>query len=363
MSIRKKKVDLLSSTKELADKSVGDQSKEDFLIMAIQSLLFYIKEFSLDLKEIDAEGFKKEMDDLSGKLLSEKRTKKLEVAFEKYQRTIKGFIKLEKEYFLKRDSEFKSIVELLTKAIASISTENEDFNQRIYKQTEKIEKITLLDDIKKIRTDLAQEIERMRETISEKQLKESKEIETLSGKVSSLKAELQKVKKESLRDGLTGIYNRLAFDKYMGKLVTQKNLSRSRFSMLMLDIDDFKKINDTFGHKIGDRVLLALVQKCKGNIRREDFLARYGGEEFVIILPQASLKNAMKKANAICKSVAGDKYTMSDDKGAPKLTFTVSIGVSTFRKDDTADSVIVRADEALYEAKKSGKNRFVCERG
>ena len=88
--------------------------------------------------------------------------------------------------------------------------------------------------------------------------------------------------------------------------------SGSQLSVLMLDIDNFKKINDGFGHQIGDRVLVALARKCYGFIRNDDVMARYGGEEFVILLPNASLDNAVKKADKICKTIAQTRYALDD---------------------------------------------------
>jgi diguanylate cyclase len=129
----------------------------------------------------------------------------------------------------------------------------------------------------------------------------------------------------------------------------------------MVDIDDFKSINDAHGHPTGDRVLLALAQKCQDLIRNEDLIARYGGEEFIIVLTKASLANAIKKAKRICRAVANTHYAINDTKAAHLLSITVSIGVSAFRKGDTTESVIGRADQALYFAKGAGKNRVASE--
>ncbi len=134
------------------------------------------------------------------------------------------------------------------------------------------------------------------------------------------------------------------------------------FSILLLDIDNFKRINDTFGHPIGDRVLVSLVKKCEELTRPDDFLARYGGEEFAVVMIAVSLKNAVRRAKQICKIISGTCYTVDDTETRPDLSVTVSIGVSASRNGDTAASVVQRADEALYEAKRRGKNRVASER-
>ena len=109
-------------------------------------------------------------------------------------------------------------------------------------------------------------------------------------------------------------------------------------------------------------MLLALAQKCQNLIRNEDFIARYGGEEFVIVLTNASLSNAVKKAKLICRSIAETRYALDDVKTGHILTLTVSIGISIFQNGDTPESIIGRADRALYLAKGAGKNGVVSEK-
>jgi len=128
---------------------------------------------------------------------------------------------------------------------------------------------------------------------------------------------------------------------------------------MMIDIDNFKQINDKYGHVIGDRVLVALAQKCRTLIRSEDFIARYGGEEFTIILEGASLRHAIKKAQQICSTIASVRYATSESQSQDYLSMSVSIGASQFKKGDTPESLISRADKALYEAKHKGKNRVI----
>lgn len=105
-----------------------------------------------------------------------------------------------------------------------------------------------------------------------------------------------------------------------------------------------------------------MINKCRQSIRGEDFIARYGGDEFAFILPGASSKNAVKKANHICKSIAATCYCLADVAGGPTLSVTVSTGVSQLQKADTVAAVIQRADKALYAAKYAGKNCVFSEK-
>ena len=123
------------------------------------------------------------------------------------------------------------------------------------------------------------------------------------------------------------------------------------FSIAMLDIDDFKKINDEYGHRIGDNVLINLVQLIESNIRQNDFLYRIGGEEFVILFAQTSIEEAITVSEKIRKSVEEELKTIKDK------TITLSIGVSEVMPDDTENKIFTRVDKLLYQSKTNGKNR------
>jgi diguanylate cyclase len=245
--------------------------------------------------------------------------------------------------------------------MVTLDTDNQKYHQKIYQQSEKIEGFTRLDDIKRLKQALIDEVDNIRKTVRAKQDRDNKQLKTLSNQVSTLHHELKKAKFDSVTDGLTGVFNRKALDQHLEALLEQNKQTPTEFAILMIDIDDFKGINDAHGHPTGDRVLLALAQKCQGLIRNDDFIARYGGEEFVIVLSNASLANAIKKAKLICKSVADTRYALNDSTDLQILSITVSIGISVCQNDDTIETVIERADKALYAAKGAGKNRVVAQ--
>ena len=201
----------------------------------------------------------------------------------------------------------------------------------------------------------------MQQTVRDKQDHDSKKLKSLSKKVSTLNQELKKAKFDSVTDGLTGIHNRKAFDRFIKELIDQNAIVPTSFALLMVDIDDFKGVNDAYGHQIGDRVLLALANKCCNVIRTEDFMARYGGDEFILVLPNASIQNANQKAKKLCKAISTTRYSLDDIKAGHTLSITVSIGVSVYRKGDTPGTITDRADQALYVAKRIGKGQVASE--
>ena len=148
-------------------------------------------------------------------------------------------------------------------------------------------------------------------------------------------------------DFLTGLYTRTYFHEYLSK----NSIASS--SILLLDIDFFKKINDTYGHLVGDKVLYKVASICKESIRREDIAVRYGGEEFIILLENASNSIAQLVAERIRKKI--EEIKQIDNL---TLSFTVSIGISSYKKNQTPIELIQQADSALYQAKFLGRNQI-----
>ena len=333
---------------DLGNRLQASEDRENAYSTVIRTLLYLIKTFALDLTEIKTDRFHLSMDSFSEKFFEQKVPRRILSSIDKQKSVISTFIDDQKRYLSEREDELRHIIDLLTQAMVSVDSENEAYHRKILRQSEKMERITRLDDIRKLKSALAREVETLRETVRNKQADEQTRLESLSGQVKTLRQELQAVKEESLRDGLTGIYNRRAFDNYLQSLTERNLLNRHNFALLMLDIDDFKVVNDTFGHPVGDRVLLALAETCRQMVRSDDFLARYGGEEFVIVLPGASRRNATKKAKQICKTIHKTSYTLDQDDRQSPLSLTVSIGTTAFKKGDTAASILERADKALY---------------
>ena len=350
-----------NSSPDAPDKEPADQRPDpDELLAILRPILVLLKDFAMDIGELDAQGFRADVHTMTQELFASPPPRRgLGSVFDRFKRRFVNFIARQKDYILVRETELREIIDLLTQALATIDTENRIYNQTVYEQSEKIENLTHLDDIRKIKQSLREEVAQMHQTISEKQAQDQSQVERLSSQIQSLNVELEKTRAESLSDGLTAAYNRRAFDWEMISRVERNSVMRRPFSLMLMDIDDFKKINDTYGHPVGDRVLVSMAAKCREFIRGEDFFARYGGEEFALILPGASLRNAMKKARHICKAIADTSYMTDGTPGGKRLSVTVSIGVAAFAAGDTVDSLIQRADKALYQAKKTGKNRAV----
>lgn len=168
---------------------------------------------------------------------------------------------------------------------------------------------------------------------------------------------MEKLRDTSLRDGMTGLYNRRFLEEIIDKIMSHANRHKETYAVLMLDVDFFKMVNDTYGHDIGDKVIVALAKVLKNSIREADLAIRYGGEEFVVLLSNASNEGVMQVATKIHSAFGA----LSFDVGtAESLKKTLSIGIAKFPTDgDTIWKCIKYADTALYEAKNSGRNKIV----
>lgn len=185
----------------------------------------------------------------------------------------------------------------------------------------------------------------------------SRKLRDTAGNTSQQIEKTADLKKILTLDTLTGAFNRHYLIDLLKTLEQHALRYNSIFSILMLDIDDFKKINDTYGHQAGDAALKAFVETCNAITRKPDCVCRYGGEEFVIILHNCSLTEALISANRIRDAISKISLILSPDI---TLNFTVSIGAASFQTPhDSAERLISRADQGLYLAKNQGKNQ-VC---
>ncbi|WP_228568368.1 sensor domain-containing diguanylate cyclase [Campylobacter sputorum] len=171
--------------------------------------------------------------------------------------------------------------------------------------------------------------------------------------VKKLKIANKMIEENSKLDTLTGLYSRsILIDqmKCFAKLFEEQNID---FCVLMADLDFFKKVNDTYGHKVGDEILIKFAKILNNSCRKNDICIRYRGEEFLIILPEVTLEKAQKVADRILKNTE-KQLLLPDNK-----PITTSIGLTSYRKNDNIDQCLIRVDELLYEAKNKGRNRII----
>ncbi|QYZ67027.1 MAG: hypothetical protein OI74_08275 [Gammaproteobacteria bacterium (ex Lamellibrachia satsuma)] len=193
--------------------------------------------------------------------------------------------------------------------------------------------------------------------------RESKQFEsqltTSSDEMDRLKNELESVKKEAYVDVLTGVFNRRGFDQTLDHLIADaERLQAANFSLILVDLDHFKEINDTHGHIVGDKVLSVLGKLLKKHTKGSDSSARIGGDEFALLLPETSITNAFGLAENLRKNIK--KLVLKrPSTGETLVDVSASLGVAAFRLGESAHGFLDRCDKAMYRAKKLGRGRVV----
>ena len=167
----------------------------------------------------------------------------------------------------------------------------------------------------------------------------------------SLKA--QHLERQALIDPVTGLGNRRYCEKMLAGLLDEQTRNRKPFGVLMVDIDHFKKVNDTYGHDVGDEVLQMVAKTMSGNMRGFDFLGRWGGEEFLVLVSEVE-EDILFFVAERCRVLVERSYLSKEGK---PISVTISIGAALSRFEDNAETVVKRADEAMYKSKETGRNR------
>ena len=188
-----------------------------------------------------------------------------------------------------------------------------------------------------------------------------RELNQASDSITELQTNLDDARRASETDGLTNLPNRRAFDLGLEAEIERAREDRTALTLLITDVDHFKRFNDTYGHRVGDEVLKLVGRVMKSMLKGRDIPARYGGEEFCIILPTTDLKGGVVVAEQIRKTIAA-KVLKSAKTGQSYGNVTLSIGAALLQPSDTMETIVERADAALYLAKHSGRNRVATEK-
>lgn len=189
---------------------------------------------------------------------------------------------------------------------------------------------------------------------TQKQLDElSQKIKSMESETSDLKSKLQTASTHASRDPLTDLPNRFAYDERLNVEVTRWQRYHTPLSLIVWDIDFFKKVNDQYGHQAGDKVLVHVAKQFTENARKADFIARFGGEEFTMLLPHTNKQSAFKLAHKLRYLIEQSRININTEL----LAVTVSCGITQFIEGDTHETAFARADQALYRAKEQGRNQ------
>ncbi len=230
-------------------------------------------------------------------------------------------------------------------------------DRRINHRMRRLEGAVRSGDPGKIKAEAQETVTLLTEFLAERGARHQEQIASMAARLASLRDELDNVRAQASIDALTQLYNRASFDEQIEREVDLATLFGKRGCLIMLDIDHFKWVNDTYGHPCGDQVLRETADTLTRCFKRkDDFVARYGGEEFAVVLRELDLQTARTVAE---RGMGAIRILEIHREGLPEpLRITVSMGIARLRPGETAASWIERADRALYQAKYGGRNRI-----
>ena len=207
--------------------------------------------------------------------------------------------------------------------------------------------LTKLDDILKLKTRLLAEVQQFRDVVEAQQEKDRSQFATLTERIGTLEAQLTDSEKEAALDALTEVPNRRSFDVTVRRWM--ESSANTKFALSLVDIDDFKRINDEHGHLVGDRVLKCAAQTLATKVGANDFVARYGGEEFVLMFAKASVKDAQRRMEDLINRIATSKYKYHLSGVTQQVSFTVSAGLAEFTRGDTLEELVLDDESLIRE--------------
>lgn len=334
------------------------RARERTLVLAdaAAALIACVKALALDVDEIGAPALKQSLDDTLAKIRAEAPTGELadEITARKVETL--AFAGRERLYLTTRDTELYRIIQLLRDGLAALTDGDDAFNRRLLDRGTRLETASQLGDLVRVRQAITHEVTELRRSVADKQAQDVMQRGELSRELDTLRRDVENARSAAAIDPLTGAANRAAFDAELAHLVDLAAAGGGGFSLLLADLDQFKAINDAHGHQVGDRVLMGFVGFCRSRVRRGDLVARWGGDEIAILLPSAGDRVAHRKGQAMVKELARHDWGIDANQS---MRFTVSVGVTAWAVEDTAVTILARADQALYAAKNTGRNRAV----
>ena len=261
--------------------------------------------------------------------------------------------KQENAFVTERFQDYRGIVEDLVNGLRHVNSQSTQTEARVKHNLDSIEAAVIDGKLPEIRRVLAATLTEIDQAFLEQKQDYENELQSLNERMASLREDLVSAQEEMKVDALTDVYNRGAFDTALNHAINMNFVLNQEVSLVMIDIDNFKRINDSFGHATGDNALRAFgALLSRAFVRKNDLIARYGGDEFAVLLPDTPADKATVSINRFLTSVPNIKVD-----GLPKdFAISCSAGCTQIIDSDTAESLLVRADKALYDAKRAGRN-------
>ncbi len=253
-----------------------------------------------------------------------------------------------------RRTQIAELVAMVRETVHTIGGDQNSLQNTLVGSAERLGRLAEGDDLHLIQVRLRQEVARLTRITMERRATWERTVKDFGTRLAALETQLDRTRREAAIDALTNIPNRRTFERTCSEWLTP---NRRGFVMAMIDVDDFKAINDRFGHLVGDRVLVTVAEALSRCVRADDVVARIGGDEFAVMASSLTLAQAEGRFAGICKTVQEACQTLMPEGPAP----SISVGLAECSAGDTMRSLYERADSALYVAKRAGKGRVASK--
>lgn len=321
------------------------------------TLLYLIDTMNKNLFDFDGHPVRKTrgvLDQFAKELISSSKEQSERVLF-RFRQFFSSYRIDEYTYIQKTFEDFRGIIWDFIDQLSEDIAYEENADNEVKENLSQLREAVEANSIDSLKQQSRQFIDFYMEHQSNRDNRRSKKISQMQKSLSVVKKKLVQANENMRLDHLTGAYNRKSFDEKIQQYTKLGDLSGGTISMLTLDIDFFKKINDNYGHPIGDYILVECVNLLKEVFHRDtDFVARVGGEEFSILLPDHKTEHAVKKAEELVQRVRKEVFV----KDNMRLNFTVSVGIAERLPNENIEHWMKRADQALYKSKNDGRDRY-----
>lgn len=319
------------------------------------TLLFILDILSKNLIDLDHHPVRKTretLDEFSKSLIQGQDSEKLLFKIRQFYSTYRVE---EYSYIQKSMDEFKNIIWDFADQLGEDLTEEKSQEAQLKTQLEDLREAVESNAIDSLKKKSRSFIDTYMEYQSKKNDRRSKRLGTMTKSLGTLKKQLGQAQKDLKTDHMTQAYNRKSFDEQLKKYQQLYSLSKGNISLMICDIDHFKKVNDSYGHDIGDHVIKECVRFLQESFTREnDFVARLGGEEFAVIMPDYNIDVASLKIEQCLNRIRKEKLV----QGKLEIQFTISVGLAQLEPGENSSDWLKRADLALYASKNSGRNKM-----
>jgi diguanylate cyclase (GGDEF)-like protein len=261
-----------------------------------------------------------------------------------------------------RESALQELINVFRDGLSDLAAESGSFSDALGTTSERVGALMELEDIVCLKKQLAREVDELKRAVTERQRRDEEAQGRLAQRVKALERSLADLREAAAVDPLTQVANRGHFDRTLRHWLTAHTDAGSAFVLALIDVDDFKGINDGHGHAIGDRVLILVAQMLQSSVRPGDLVARYGGDEFAVLLDDIGIEQAEARFTELVDRIARSVHNYERSEARGSVRFTISCGVAEFSRAESEVSLIERADAALYRAKRGGKKGAVSVR-